>query len=187
MEIVFLGLGNPGRQYLGTRHNAGRDWLDFWQQRLKTPWRRRDLLADILRHDNLIFAKPLVFMNESGRAAKQLLISLKLSPANLCLIHDELDLPLGQWKLSFARSSRLHKGVLSVEKWLQTRRFWRLRLGVDNRSPYQRLPGETYVLQKFLPSERPIWRELLLQLRPEEIGRQIEELSQRKGWDSNPR
>ena len=176
MDILFVGLGNPGREYRQTRHNAGRDWVDFWRGKYHAEWRvRKKLLTRFFQHNNFVFAEPLTFMNQSGKAITALLMMFKISPAKLCIVHDELDLPLGQWKLDFARGSPLHKGVISVEKALGTRGFWRLRLGIDNRTPYQRLPGEQYVLQKFLAEEMPQWRELLFQLEPKELARQMKE------------
>ena len=170
--MVFVGLGNPGAKYQRTRHNAGRDWVDFWCHHYRCQGREnKKLLTVIFQHQNFLFACPLVFMNESGRAVEKLLSYYKIPPAKLCLVHDELDLPLGQWKLSFGRSSPLHKGVLSVEAALGSRDFWRLRLGIDNRTPYQRLPGEEYVLQKFTPAEWRIFHQLLQQLEPAEVVR----------------
>ncbi len=170
--MIFVGLGNPGAEYARTRHNAGREWVDFWRHHYQGQWQeKKKLLSAIFEHDNFIFAYPLVYMNESGRAVVKLLKRYHAEPAKLCLVHDELDLPLGQWKLSFGRSSPLHKGVLSVEEMLGSRDFWRLRLGIDNRTPYQRLPGEKYVLQKFLPKEWHIFYQLLLQVKPAEVVR----------------
>ncbi len=171
-----MGLGNPGPEYEETRHNAGRDWVDFWRRQYRESWQpKKRLLSEIFQHDNFIFAILSVFMNQSGKSVSKLLSMFKVPPAKLCVVHDELDLPLGQWKLSFGRSSPLHKGVISVEELLGTREFWRLRLGVDNRTPYQRLPGEKYVLQKFLPEERGQWQQLLEQTSPLEIARQMRE------------
>ncbi len=170
MKVLFVGLGNPNRKYLLTRHDAGRRWIEFWGSNFQGKWqRRKKLLSVVLESNEIIFSYPLLYMNESGRAAKKLLNWYHLPPTQLCLVHDELDLPLGSWKLSFGRSSPLHKGVASVEENLGGENFWRLRLGIDNRPSNQRLPGIKYVLQKFSPTEDDIFSKLVQTLEPAEI------------------
>lgn len=71
----------------------------------------------------------------------------------LLVVHDELDLRLGEWKLNKSKSSPLHKGVSSIEDYLKAKDFWRLRIGVDNRLVQERIPGEKYVLQPFAKDE----------------------------------
>lgn len=71
----------------------------------------------------------------------------------LLVVHDELDLKLGGWKLNKGKSSPLHKGVASIEDHLKAKNFWRLRIGIDNRLPEERVPGEKYVLQPFTEKE----------------------------------
>ena len=71
----------------------------------------------------------------------------------LLVVHDELDLRLGEWKLNKSKSSPLHKGVSSIEDCLKAKDFWRLRIGVDNRLAEERIPGEKYVLQPFTKDE----------------------------------
>jgi Peptidyl-tRNA hydrolase len=76
----------------------------------------------------------------------------------LLVVHDELDLKLGEWKLNKGKSSPLHKGVASIEDHLKAKDFWRLRIGIDNRLPEERVPGEKYVLQPFTEKEAGILR-----------------------------
>ncbi len=170
MKILFVGLGNPEEKYLLTRHNAGRRWVEFWGDRLQGKWQKREkLFSVVLESNETIFSYPLLYMNESGRAVKKLLDWYHLPPTQLCLVHDELDLPLGSWKLSFGKGSPLHKGVASVEENLGGGSFWRLRLGIDNRPSNQRMPGIKYVLQKFSPREDDIFSKLVHTLAPTEI------------------
>ena len=150
-DLFIVGLGNPNSQ---TRHNVGQMFLDFLSKKWGLSWeKRKDLLIYLAKKDKVILGKPLVFMNESGRAVKKAVDKLKIDNQNLYVVHDELDLRLGSWKLTFGKSSPLHKGVLSVERYLKTPDFWRLRLGIDNRQPENRIAGEKYVLQKFTKKE----------------------------------
>jgi PTH1 family peptidyl-tRNA hydrolase len=138
MKLV-IGLGNPGQKYVHTRHNAGFMAVDALQK-LSLP-------------KNVLVKKTGVFMNNSGSYVKSWLAKLKISPENLYLIHDDLDIRLGEYKIQFAKSPKDHKGVSSVMESLNSEDFWHLRIGVDNRAPDSRIDGETYVLQNFLPSE----------------------------------
>lgn len=152
--MLIVGLGNPGEEYQNTRHNVGQLFLDYLAKKHKLEWKKRkDLLCYLTSKDNLYLSKPLVFMNESGRAAAKLVNKLKVNPNDLYIAHDELDLKLGEYKITFAKSSPLHKGVISVEQHLKTKNFWRLRIGVDNRDPNNRIEGEKYVLQGFSGGE----------------------------------
>jgi len=152
---IVVGLGNPGEEYRQTRHNVGQMFLDFLIQKWGLKWKKRkDLLAEIVRKDSLWLVKPQIFMNESGKTVRKIVDKLSVDSKELYVIHDELDLPLGEWKLTFAKSSPLHKGILSVEQHLKTKDFWRLRVGVDNRELEKRIPGEKYVLERFGSREK---------------------------------
>lgn len=157
MGKIFIGLGNPGEKYYFTRHNVGQIFLDWWAKKEGWEWKeKKDWLAWLAEGRGVILAKPLVFMNQSGEAVSCLKKKLRFSPDNLVIVHDELDLSLGEWKLTFAKSSPTHKGVLSIEEHLKTKSFWRLRIGIDNRDSQKRVGGEIYVLMKFSLNERKI-------------------------------
>jgi len=152
--MLIIGLGNPEEKYQNTRHNAGSMLVDFLAKKQKLAWeKRKDLHCFLAKKEGLILAKPLVFMNESGIAVRKLRDKLKVKDENIYIVHDELDLPLGKQLVSFAKSSPLHKGVLSIEKLLKTNQFWRIRIGVDNRKLENKIPGEKYVLEKFSQQE----------------------------------
>lgn len=123
---LFIGLGNPGKKFKNNRHNVGHMFVDFAKQGVKT---------------NL-------FMNDSGKFVK--------SQKDFIIIHDDLDLKLGTYKIQFGKGPELHYGIQSVEKELGTKDFWRIRVGVDNRDPSDREPGESYVLKDFTPEERKV-------------------------------
>ncbi len=161
----FIGLGNPEEKYQNNRHNVGQMFLDYLVKKLAC-WQAKKLKDEKYYHiitiqsstnQSLIFVKPKTYMNQSGLAVKNLLYRFKtLKPSNLVIIHDDLDIPLGKFKIQKAVGPKLHNGLESIEKITGTKDFWRIRIGVDNRPPENRLPGETYVLQDFLVEEKKL-------------------------------
>ena len=101
-------------------------------------------------------AEPLTMMNRSGAAIRHLLRESGGDAASLVVVHDDLDLPLGAWKLQFAKGPKDHGGINDIEQKLRTNLFTRIRVGVDNRKPESRIMGEEYVLQDFTDAERKI-------------------------------
>lgn len=150
---LIVGLGNPGKKYEKNRHNVGYMVVDALK--------RRNLPK------NVVVAKTSVFMNESGRAVKKLITNYHLPITNLYIIHDDLDIPLGKFKIQKGKGPKDHKGVESVDKALGTREYWHVRVGVDNRNPENRTPGEEYVLQDFLPKERKVIEKVVVQIAEE--------------------
>jgi peptidyl-tRNA hydrolase, PTH1 family len=159
---LIVGLGNPGEKYVNTRHNAGflvveKLQLDIYPD---YPWKFENKFnADISMAGEAILVKPLVFMNNSGDVVGSLINFYKIPKENLFVIHDDLDIRLGEWKLQFAVGPKLHNGIASIEERIGTKDFWRLRLGVDNRTEDNRIPGEEYVLQNFSEDEMNIFSE----------------------------
>ena len=101
-----------------------------------------------------IIAKTRTFMNESGKAVLSTLRYFSVKKTDeLLVVHDDLDLSVGVWKLDFAKGPKLHNGINSIESSNRTNEFWRLRIGVDNRGEENRIAGETYVLQDFTDEE----------------------------------
>ena len=140
---LLVGLGNLGPKYQNTRHNVGFLFLDF-------------LVKNDLLDKQIKTLKPDTYMNQSGLAVAKKLSFYKLRPVNLIVVHDDLDLRLGEYKVQFGKGPKLHNGVDSVEKAIGTKDFWRVRIGVDNRIPDNRVSGESYVLQNFTPEELTI-------------------------------
>ena len=154
--FLIVGLGNPGSKYENTRHNLGFRVLDLLAG--GEEWKNK-YDSQFLKLDNVILAKPQTFMNKSGEAVAQI---LKYYPdAQLVVIHDELDFPLGSIKIMKNISSAGHNGVQSIIDALGTKDFIRLRLGIDNSQTRGELPGDDYVLQKFSPDEENIVKEAL--------------------------
>lgn len=150
---VIVGLGNPGKTYSGTYHNAGFMALDYLIPTKNKKWRRGGSKWQFLKSDGRIFLRPLTFMNLSGKAIKNALNYFQIPPAEMLVIHDDADLELGSIKLSFGRGAGGHRGVASIQQALGTKNFWRLRIGIREKTkhffPAGRRPkaGE-FVLQK---------------------------------------
>jgi peptidyl-tRNA hydrolase, PTH1 family len=103
-------------------------------------------------------------MNESGKAVKKLVDFYKVEMDDLYVIHDDLDIKLGEYKIQKGVGPKVHGGVNSIERELGKEDFWRARVGVDNRDLENRIPGEEYVLQNFTREERNILMESINQL-----------------------
>ena len=155
---VIVGLRNPGREYVGTRHNVGAEALeilaDQWDVRIKRgPLRVR---ADLARHrigsDTVILAVPRTFMNTCGPAVVSVLRYFKAQPEDLLVIHDDIDLPFARLRLQFARGTGGHNGIKSIVESLGNNEFHRLKIGVGR--PPGRMDPAAYVLRPFAKSER---------------------------------
>ncbi|MEJ0021547.1 MAG: aminoacyl-tRNA hydrolase [Candidatus Doudnabacteria bacterium] len=154
--ILIVGLGNPGKQYENSRHNFGFRVLDLLSG--GEPWENK-YDSQIIKTDDIILAKPQLYMNLSGKAVTQI---LKFYPAaQLVVVHDELDLPLGSMKIVKNNSSAGHHGVQSIIDEIGTKDFIRIRLGIDNPEARGEIPGDEFVLQKFTPQEEKIAKEIL--------------------------
>ncbi|MEW6574481.1 MAG: aminoacyl-tRNA hydrolase [Bacillota bacterium] len=153
---MVVGLGNPGPEYTGTRHNAGFEVLDRLASLHGAVFKktRQKALVAIIRvgGSTVTLAKPQTFMNLSGRAVRSLLRTHRIYPDAMLLVHDDLDLPLGQMRLSLRGSSGGHKGVESVIAAVGTSEFPRLRIGIG------RPDGKAadYVLSRFSAAETEI-------------------------------
>jgi PTH1 family peptidyl-tRNA hydrolase len=160
---LLTGLGNPGKEYDGTRHNAGFLFLDFvtefYELAEKQSKTESTALGELTYYPGLqlYLLKPATYMNLSGKAVAETIKYNNIGAEQLLLVHDDLDVMLGKYKLQLAKSPREHKGVLSVEQTLGIINFWRLRIGIDNRTE-RRMTGEDYVLGKFTPEELQILR-----------------------------
>lgn len=137
---AIVGLGNVGEKYARTRHNVGFMVIEK--------------LAPLVKDKKeIILFKPDTMMNASGAAVNKLVEGKKIKLSDLFIIHDDLDIRLGEYKIQRAKGPKVHKGVNSIESALGTSDFWRVRVGVDSRDPDNRTPGEEYVLQDFSDEE----------------------------------
>ena len=156
MKLV-VGLGNPGLDYSNTRHNVGFMILDSFLG--DVPWQKKfqgEYYKTIIENEPVIFLKPMTFMNLSGQAVQQFVHYFHINITDILIIHDDLDINLGNYKLKRNSSSGGHNGLKSIISCLNSEAFLRLKVGVT----YHR--GENtidYVLGKFSKQELEILKE----------------------------
>lgn len=159
---LIVGLGNPGKKYQGTRHNAGRLVVErLASQMTNGQWLMvKKLQSLIINHQPLmVLAKPMVFMNNSGVAIKKLVTNYRLPITNLWVIHDDVDLPLGKIKVQVGRGAAGHHGVESIINELGDQDFVRFRLGIgrpvgDSESRVADKQIDEFVLSNFSREEK---------------------------------
>ncbi len=155
---VIVGLGNPGRRYARHRHNVGFQCLDVLAQAHGLTFGPRQFRAE-LAHGHIgttpvLLVKPQTFMNLSGEAVAPLLGYYRRSPADLLVIYDDLDLPVGAIRIRGQGGAGGHKGMQSIIQYLKTQEFARLRVGIGR--PPEPMDPADYVLQPFSDHERAI-------------------------------
>jgi len=155
---LIAGLGNPGQQYAGTRHNAGFMMLDYLAEKNKltfadSKWKALVAKA-IVWDESVVLLKPETFMNLSGTAVAQAAHFYKLQPAHIIVIHDDLDMKFGRIKIVSGGGDGGHKGIRSIIEHLGTKEFTRIKIGIGRPDPPV-LP-EKYVLGKFDSAEKEI-------------------------------
>ena len=164
--FLIVGLGNPGPKLQKTRHNVGFLALDVLlkEKGFSTFKFSEKLEAEIsegtINSQKIVLAKPQTFMNNSGKSVKKLLKNKKIKADSVFVIHDDLDLPLGQIKISKNRGSAGHKVVQSIIDELRTKDFARLRLGIKTLEKNKNVPAEKLVLQKFTKEEEKDLKEV---------------------------
>jgi len=154
---AVVGLGNPGAEYRDTRHNVGQRVLDLLAQMLKRPWRREGqaLVAHgQWRGQTVHLVKPLAFMNQSGPVVARSLQRLGAGPADLVLVYDDIDLPLGAVRTRMKGSHGGHNGVRSVIEALGTSDIRRVKVGIGR--PDQKADVVDHVLAGFAQDELPV-------------------------------
>jgi PTH1 family peptidyl-tRNA hydrolase len=161
MIRLYVGLGNPGTEYAGTRHNAGFWWLDalaeHWRTRLVHDRNYHGLVARVndapgAGGQPVWLIAPQTYMNLSGKAVAPLARFFKITPAEILVIHDELDIEPGQMKLKQGGSHAGHNGLKDIQAQLGSADFWRLRLGIGH--PGDRAEVANFVLRKPPATER---------------------------------
>ena len=157
MIRLFVGLGNPGAEYEATRHNAGFWWIDALADklgaRLQPERSYHGLVARVNRPEGPVWLlEPMTYMNRSGQAVAPLARFFKIEPAQILVVHDELDIEPGQAKLKRGGSAAGHNGLKDIQAQLGTQDFWRLRLGIGH--PGHRAEVVDYVLRKPSPEHR---------------------------------
>lgn len=159
---VVVGLGNPGEKYAKNRHNVGFMAVDELFSSIKrdsaktTDWESK-FESFLVRAGEVLLVKPQTFMNRSGEAVAAIVNFYKVDINDLVVVHDDLDIRLGEYKLVKGVGPKIHNGLNSIEEKLASKDFYRLRIGVDNRQAgVGRTAGDVYVLDDFLPDEKDV-------------------------------
>ncbi len=202
-NYIVVGLGNPGKEYEGTRHNVGMMVLEAFTKKTDfTDWEFNKQYKSVISlgkvgKNKALLLKPETFMNKSGEALSELVKNKKLKVEskkineekvkaleNLIVIHDDLDLPLGKIKISFNKNSGGHRGVESIIKTTKTIGFIRLRLGISPQTAKGKIKkpeGEEKVIDailgKFKPAEIDLLKKTLKR------GAEALELIIENGWE----
>ncbi len=155
VNLVVVGLGNPGRNYARTRHNAGARVLEEVAARWGIPLKRRNphalLGLGAIEGRQIVLARPRSFMNESGPAVAYLAVRFAVPPQRLLLLYDEMDLPLGALRIRARGSAGGHRGMTSVLREMGTQELPRLRVGIGR--PPLGVDEIPYVLGAFTRQE----------------------------------
>jgi PTH1 family peptidyl-tRNA hydrolase len=162
-SYILIGLGNPGREYITTRHNFGFMLIDRLCVRLNARGMKLQSNAIVISttHEDrrIILAKPQTYMNLSGQSVQGLLHFYKIPIENLLVAHDDLDLPFGTIRIRPAGGPGGQRGMASTIEKLGTKDFPRLRLGIGR--PPGRMDPKAYVLQEFSKDETKLLAEVL--------------------------
>ncbi len=157
---LLVGLGNPGKKYMLSRHNIGFMVLDSlaYKHNLKFKYLRYSsyIVKGVIAGEQVMLAKPLTYMNLSGQAVKGMTQDLKIPSQDLLVIYDDLDLEVGTLRLRARGGSGGHRGLSSIMEELETEEFNRLKFGIG-RPQYQEV--RDYVLDRFTAQEEPVVKE----------------------------
>ncbi len=160
---IIAGLGNPGRSYKNTRHNAGFMVLDNLARqngiKIRSFKYKGRAGSGKIDGEKIYLLKPRTYMNLSGISVAECLKGQKVKPDRLIVIHDDMDLPTGRIKVKAAGGSGGHKGIDSIIKHLGTDRFARVRIGIGK--PADKEDTVDYVLSSFSDTERQEWENAL--------------------------
>ncbi|NTW14175.1 MAG: aminoacyl-tRNA hydrolase, partial [Candidatus Moranbacteria bacterium] len=154
---LLVGLGNPGKEYEKTRHNVGFLFLDFLDKSWAFPvfeptskW-KGSVSAGIRNGEKTLLVKPDTFMNRSGECVRSIMDFFKLSPSDIVVVHDDLDIASGSFKIGSGSGAAGHNGVADIIQKLGTKDFTRVRIGIGR--PPENIPADTFVLSRFSDEE----------------------------------
>lgn len=156
---LIIGLGNPGKQYIKTRHNIGFMVLDALHKNLQEScdinnWElskkfNAEISGCTIKNEKVILAKPMTFMNASGEAVQLIMHFYKMKINELIVVHDDKDLKLGEIKIQTDRGDAGHNGIKSIIEHLGTKNFTRVRIGVASENEKKMQDTSKFVLGKF--------------------------------------
>ncbi|MFC1952401.1 aminoacyl-tRNA hydrolase [Chloroflexota bacterium] len=163
---LIMGLGNPGRDYARNRHNVGFMCLNHFARQHGIRFDKKQGKARIgsgeVADSQVVLAKPQTYMNRSGQSVSLLVRKFDVSPDDLLVIHDDLDIPLGKIRIRTDGSSGGHKGIGSIITELGTQNFTRIRVGIgrsvtiEGTAEINEADTKTYVLSDFTPDEKQV-------------------------------
>lgn len=159
---LIAGLGNPGRRYAKTRHNAGFMVADEIARRYGIELKEKESFAiwkGSVEGNDIILLEPLTFMNRSGLTVRDVIKRYAIPPENLIVIQDDIDIETGKLKIRKRGSSGGHKGVQSLIENIGTSEFIRVKIGVGRE---EGLPVEDYVLSKFRKDETTLIKDAIV-------------------------
>lgn len=164
---LIIGLGNPGKEYKDTRHNAGFACVELFAERLGFEPRKlqkkffSEVAEGLHNGEKIIIAEPQTFMNESGKAVAALLNFYHCLPQDLWVVYDDVDLQLGEIRLRPEGSPGTHNGMKSIVATLGLQNFPRLRIGIESRgaSAPKSQDISSFVLHPFTNTEMPVFKE----------------------------
>ena len=168
---LIVGLGNPGREYVGTRHNVGFEVVDAFSRKVGFTTGRDDFDRMARRKfeglaldgvvstsgggsEKVLLLKPMTYMNLSGRSVQAAMAFYQLTPPDVMIVLDDVALPSGRLRIRAAGSSGGHNGLKDIERVLGTDQYPRLRMGID--PPPSRIPQKDYVLAPFSEVQRQL-------------------------------
>lgn len=156
---ILVGLGNPGREYERTRHNAGFMAIDAFAKAKELSWKHEPALRSMIAEGNVdgtktICVKPTTYMNLSGEAVRLVVDRFHVDAKSVFVISDDIDLPLGSLRFRHDGSAGGHNGLKSLISSLGTQSFDRLKIGIN--APPPNVPLENYVLEKFVKDEHGV-------------------------------
>ncbi|MBI2594681.1 MAG: aminoacyl-tRNA hydrolase [Candidatus Colwellbacteria bacterium] len=177
---LLIGLGNPGTEHKNTYHNVGKLFIDelagegvrFKKEKYFEYVKSRQLppkadppQAENANSQELVLAKTLTFMNQSGGGVAAAKKYFNSKPVEILIIHDDSDIPLGSFKLSFGRGGAGHHGVESIIKSLRTKRFYRLRIGIRPKNQKKRIKAGQLVLKKISNGDKELLKRVFRKIR----------------------
>ena len=171
-NFLLVGLGNPEKKYEKSRHNIGRNFVIFLAKEWNSSdWEKnKKCFAEISyinkENEKLILAKPLVFMNNSGKSINQLKKFYSIPLKNIFVAQDDADINLGDFKISYDRGSAGHNGIKSIVDHLKSKAFYRIRIGIRPFSKIRK-KAKDFVLKNFTLQENKILEKLFLVIEKE--------------------
>ncbi|WP_027120525.1 aminoacyl-tRNA hydrolase [Mycoplasmopsis lipofaciens] len=154
---LIVGLGNPGLEYKFTRHNAGFLVIDKILEKLNLKLNKEKFNGKFVVAEDMIIAKPLTYMNNSGDFVQAISHFYKIDPTDIMVIHDEKDFNLGHAAIKIGGSSAGHNGIQSIVTKLNNNEFKKMRIGIGRD---KKIELKKYVLMPFKPEEMPIFESI---------------------------